>query len=75
MVSFLEYNKAGVVNQDENSVYSKIMVAINKIAVAAKQQVIDIYNKAIVDTTARAEALAEILGQDGFVDSAYIING
>jgi len=75
MVSFLEYTKAGVVNQDGNSVYSKIMVAINKIAVAAKQQVIDIYNKAIVDTTARAEALAEILGQDGFVDSAYKING
>lgn len=75
MVSFLEYKKAGVVNPDENSVYSKIMVAINKIAVAAKQQVIDIYNKAIVDTTARAEALTEIMGQDGFVDSSYIING
>lgn len=75
MVSFLEYVKVGVINQDENSVYGKIMVAINKIAAAAKQQVIDIYNKAIVDTTARAEALAEILGQDGFVDSTYKING
>lgn len=75
MVSFLEYTKAGVINKNGNSVYGKIMVAINKIAAAAKQQVIDIYNKAIVDTTACAEALAEILGQDGFVDSAYKING
>ena len=75
MVSYLEYAKAGVVNQDGNSVYGKIMVAINKIAAAAKQQVIDIYNKVIVDTTARADALAEILGQDGFVDLTYKING
>lgn len=75
VVLFLEYTKAGVVNQDENSAYGKIMVAIDKIAVAAKQQVIDVYNKAIVDTTARAEALAEILGQDGFVDSVYKILG
>lgn len=75
MVSFLEYTKAGIINQDGNSVYNKIMVAINKIAEAAKQQVIDIYNTAIIDTTARAEALADILGQEGFVDSGYKING
>ena len=74
MVSFFEYTKAGVVNQDGNSVYSKIMVAINKIAVAAKQNVVDIYKTAILDTTARALALAEILGQDGFVDPVYKIN-
>lgn len=73
MVSYLEYLEANMVNQDSNSVYNKIMGAIDKITIAAKQQVIEIYSKAIVDTTARAEALAEILGQDGYVDSAYKI--
>lgn len=73
MVSYLEYLEAKMVNQDSNSVYNKIMGAIDKITIAAKQQVIEIYSKAIVDTTARAEALAEILGQDGYVDSAYKI--
>ena len=73
MVSYLEYLEANMVNQDSNSVYNKIRGAIDKITIAAKQQVIEIYSKAIVDTTARAEALAEILGQDGYVDSAYKI--
>lgn len=75
MVSLVEYDKAGVTNHEGNAVHNKIVAAINKVSIAAKQQVIDVYNKAIVDTTARAEALAEILGQDGFVDAAYRING
>ena len=49
------------------------MVAVRKVADAAKQQVVDIYKDAITDTTARARALAEILGQDGYVDPAYRI--
>lgn len=73
MVSYLEYSEAKMVVQDNNMVFNKIMVAMDKITIAAKQQVIEIYDKAIVDTTARAEALAEILGQDGYVDSAYKI--
>lgn len=74
LYAYNEYEKAGLEEREINPVYEKVVAAIQKLSVAAKQQVVDIYKNAIVDTTARAEALAEILGQDGFVDSAYKIN-
>lgn len=73
LFAYNEYEKAGLSAQETNPVYGKVITAIQKLTVAAKQQVVDIYKEAIVDTTARAEALAEILGQDGYVDSAYKI--
>lgn len=73
LFAYNEYEKAGLSAQETNPVYGKVVTAIQKLTVAAKQQVVDIYKEAIVDTTARAEALAEILGQDGYVDSAYKI--
>lgn len=75
LYAYNEYEKAGLREQEINPVYDKVVAAIQKLSVAAKQQVVDIYKKAIIDTTARAEALAEILGQDGFVDSVYKIIG
>ena len=74
LYAYNEYEKAGLEEREINPVYEKVVAAIQKLSVAAKQQVVEIYKNAIVDTTARAEALAEILGQDGFVDSAYKIN-
>lgn len=73
LFAYNEYEKVGLSAQETNPVYGKVITAIQKLTVAAKQQVVDIYKEAIVDTTARAEALAEILGQDGYVDSAYKI--
>lgn len=71
MYAYQEYEKAGLQEQEINPVYEKVVQAIQKLSVAAKQQVVEIYKTAIVDTTARVDALAEILGQDGFVDSVY----
>lgn len=73
LYSYNEYEKAGIEELQINPVYDKVVVAIGKLSVAAKQQVVEIYKDAIVDTTARAQALAEILGQDGYVDPAYLI--
>lgn len=75
LYAYNEYEKAGLGEQEINPVYDKVTAAIQRLSAAAKQQVVEIYKKAIIDTTARAEALAEILGQDGFVDSVYKING
>lgn len=75
LYSYQEYEKAGIEKQEINPVYEKVMEAIQKLEMAAKQQVMGIYKKEILDTTARAEALSEILGQDGYVDPAYKING
>lgn len=73
LYAYNEYEKAGLSEQETNPVYEKVLTAIQKLSVAAKQQVVEIYKKAIVDTKARAEALTEILGQDGYVDSIYKI--
>ena len=73
LYSYNEYEKAGIDELQINPVYDKVVVAVEKLSVAAKQQVVEIYKDAIVDTTARAQALAEILGQDGYVDPAYLI--
>lgn len=75
LYAYNEYEKAGLGEQEINPVYARVAAAVQKLSAAAKQQAADIYKKAMVDTTARAEALTEILGQDGFVDSGYKING
>lgn len=71
--AYHEYEKAGVEQQEMNPLHRKAAEAIRLVSAAAKQQVANIYKKAIVDTNARAEALTEILGQDGYVDPAYKI--
>lgn len=73
LYSYNEYEKAGLGEEKINPVYEKVITAVKKLSMAAKQQVVDIYRDAIVDTTARAEALTEILGQDGFIDPAFRI--
>lgn len=73
LYSYNEYEKAGLGEEKINPVYEKVITAVRKLSMAAKQQVVDIYRDAIVDTTARAEALTEILGQDGFIDPAFRI--
>lgn len=73
LYSYNEYEKAGLGEEKINPVYEKVITAVRKLSMATKQQVVDIYRDAIVDTTARAEALTEILGQDGFIDPAFRI--
>ena len=73
LYSYNEYEKAGLNGVELSTVYEKVVAAVRQLSIAAKQQVVEIYQRAILDTTARANALADILGQDGFVDSIYKI--
>ncbi len=74
LYSYNEYEKAGLEEREINPVYEKVMAVIQKLSVSVKQQIVDIYKKAIMDTNARAKALIDLLGQDGFVDSDFKIN-
>ena len=71
-----EYQQYQFVGLDERSlrnVYDKVTAAVRALDLAVLQKIAEIYNFATMDTIAQAEALREILGQDGFVDTAYAI--
>lgn len=71
-----EYQQYQFVGLDERSlqnVYEKVTAAIRALDLAVLQKIAEIYNFATMDTVAQAEALREILSQDGFVDAAYAI--
>ena len=71
-----EYHQYQFVGLDERSlrnVYDKVTAAVRALDLAVLQKIAEIYNFATMDTIAQAEALREILGQDGFVDTAYAI--
>lgn len=70
---FQEYEKAGISEQKINPVHSKVKASIYKVTSAAIQGLDEIYKSATMNTVARAEALREILGQDGFVDPDHKI--
>ena len=73
LYSYTEYEKTGIKDLNIQPVYEKVIATIQKVTVAAKQRVVEIYKDAIADTTARAAALTAILGEDGFVDSVHKI--
>lgn len=66
LYAYMEYGRSGLGEDQVNPVYENVLEAVHKVSSAARQQVTDIYKHAITDTTARASALTEILGQDGF---------
>lgn len=71
-----EYQQYQFVGLDERSlqnVYEKVTAAIRALDLAVLQKIAEIYNFATMDTVAQAEALREILSQDGFVDKTYAI--
>ena len=47
------------------------MTAVQALDGAVYQKITEIYQTAVRDTVAGAEALKEILGQDGYVDKRY----
>lgn len=66
LYSYMEYERLGLGKEQVNPLYEKVLSAVQKVSSAARQQVSDSYEHAMVDTTARADALTAILGQDGF---------
>ena len=55
-------------------VYDKVMTAVQALDRAVYQKILDIYQTSARDTMAGADALKEILGQDGYVDLSYTMN-
>ena len=55
-------------------VYEKVETAVLALDRAVYQKVLEIYQASARDTIASADALKEILGQDGYVDSSYTID-
>ena len=54
-----------------NHIYEKVLSSVRALEAAVIQKIIDMYHMETMDTVARAEALKEILGQDGFIDPTY----
>lgn len=73
VTSYQQYQNVGLEEKTIRNVYDKVSAAVKSLDSAILQKIADIYQFETMDTVARAEALREILGQDGFVESAYEI--
>lgn len=71
VTSYQDYQGVGLEEQTMKNMYKKIVIAVKALDHAVTQKIIDMYHLEVMDTVARAEALREILGQDGFVDPEY----
>lgn len=74
VVSYQQYQGVGLADKTMQNICEKVTAAIYALDAAVCQKIVDIYRQSVVDTVARAEALREILGQDGYVDPAYKID-
>lgn len=70
-VQYRHYQFVALEQAALRNVYKKVMDALGALDLAVTQKIADIYQFAAMDTIAQAEALREILGQDGFVDSMH----
>lgn len=70
-----EYQKYQFVVDDRalQNVYEKVTAAVRTLDLAVLQKIADLYDLATMDTIAQADALRDILSQDGYVDAAYAI--
>ena len=73
VAEYQQYQFVGLDDRSLRNVYEKVTAAIRALDLAVLQKIAEIYNFATMDTVAQAEALREILSQDGFVDTAYAI--
>lgn len=74
VTSYQRYQHVGLDEKTIRNVYEKVMIAVKSLDGALYKKISDIYHLETMDTVARAEALREILGQDGYVDPAYEMN-
>lgn len=72
--SYQSYQETGLTNKMVEEVYEKVETAVLALDRAVYQKVLEIYQASARDTIASADALKEILGQDGYVDSSYTID-
>lgn len=72
--AYQSYQGTGLSDDMVKKVYEKVVTAVQALDKAVYQKILDIYQTSARDTMAGADALREILGQDGYVDSSYTIN-
>lgn len=70
-VEYQRYHFAGVDENALEGVRRKVLEAIRTLNLAVLKKVAEIYGFAMMDTIAQAEALREILGQDGYAAPSY----
>lgn len=68
------YQGTGLADSTVKEVYKKVETAVLALDGAVYQKILEIYQTSARDTMAGADALKEILGQDGYVDSSYTMN-
>ena len=73
VAEYQQYQFAGIDGQTLQNVLEKVSVAIRTLDLAVLQKIADLYDLATMDTMAQADALRDILSQDGYVDAAYAI--
>lgn len=69
-----EYEDEGISEQRLNDLYENIQISLTAVNNAINSKLEEIQLFETMEVKARAKALADIIGQDGFVDSAYKIN-
>lgn len=65
-VSYYEYQSAGIPDQVMKKLYAKITDSIDTLNGAVEKKLLDIYRFDAMDTSAKADALRQILEQDGY---------
>lgn len=71
---YQSYLGTGLEDGTVEKVYRKVRTAVQALDNAVYQKILEIHQTSARDTMAGADALKEILGQDGYVDSAYTMN-
>lgn len=71
ILDYQSYQGIGMADEMIREVYKKVETAVYALSGAVSKKVLEIYQTSARNTMAGADALKEILGQDGYVDSAY----
>lgn len=72
--AYQSYQGTGLADSTVKEVYKKVETAVLALDRAVYQKILEIYQTSARDTMAGADALKEILGQDGYVDLSYTMN-
>lgn len=72
--SYLEYENAGIDREIVERTKEEVFEATRSLLTAVNDKIDEIYKFASMELQAQAKALADMMGQDGYVDSSKKIN-
>ena len=73
MASYSDYQLSGLDDKTLQKTYTMISNAIDTLDSAAEQEIMSIYKLESMETRAKADALRQILEQDGYYKSNQIL--